>query len=86
MDRSYPGLAENGIPLRSAVVMAGNIPLAGFHDFLCVLISGNSLIAKTSSKDPELIIMISEILCAINPGFRDKIEIFRRDRLIILML
>ena len=54
--------------------MAGNIPLVGFHDFLSVLISGNNLIAKTSSKDSELIVYISEILCSINPGFRDKIE------------
>ncbi len=42
--------------------------------FLSVLISGNNLIAKTSSKDSELIIYISEILCAINPEFRKKIE------------
>ena len=40
--------------------MAGNIPLVGFHDFLSVLITGNNLIAKTSSKDSELIIYISE--------------------------
>ena len=54
--------------------MAGNIPLAGFHDFLSVLISGNNLIAKTSSKDPELIVKIGDILCAIEPRFRERIE------------
>ena len=54
--------------------MAGNIPLAGFHDFLSVLISGNNLIVKTSSKDSELIVYISDILCSINPSFRDNIE------------
>ena len=54
--------------------MAGNIPLVGFHDFLTVLISGNNLIAKTSSKDSELIVFISEILCQVNPDFRNKIE------------
>ena len=54
--------------------MAGNIPLVGFHDFLSVLISGNNIIAKTSSKDSELIFYISKILCDINPGFKDKIE------------
>ena len=41
--------------------MAGNIPLAGFHDFLSVLISGNRIIAKTSSKDPDLIVTITAI-------------------------
>jgi hypothetical protein len=54
--------------------MAGNIPLVGFHDFLSVLISGNYLIAKTSSKDPELILKVGEILCSIEPRFRNYIE------------
>ena len=35
--------------------MAGNIPLVGFHDLLCVLITGNRLQAKLSSKDEPLI-------------------------------
>jgi hypothetical protein len=51
------------------VVMAGNIPLVGFHDFLSVLISGNMIIARTSSKDSSLIREISHILCYINPEF-----------------
>src|SRR5438105_14561589 len=33
------------------VAMAGNIPLVGFHDFLCVLLSGNQIILKPSSQD-----------------------------------
>ena len=70
----YPLLKENITPVRAGVIMAGNIPLAGFHDFLSVLISGNNLIAKTSSKDSELIVKISSILCDINPAFSDKIE------------
>lgn len=47
------------------VVMAGNIPFAGFHDMLCVLASGHKLKAKKSSQDlvfPEWILsLISEI-------------------------
>lgn len=70
---AYPELKEETKPLRAGVIMAGNIPLAGFHDFLSVLISGNILVAKTSSKDSELIAGISEILCTINPAFREKI-------------
>jgi len=77
---NYPALMEDNIPLRAGVIMAGNIPLAGFHDFLSVLISGNILLAKPSSKDSELIIKIGEILCAINPGFSERIE-FARDHL-----
>ena len=71
---AYPGLNEQIKPLRVGVIMAGNIPLAGFHDFLSVLISGNNLIAKTSSKDYELIVYISNILCSINTEFRKRIE------------
>jgi hypothetical protein len=77
---AYPGLNEQIKPLRVGVIMAGNIPLTGFHDFLSVLISGNNLIAKTSSKDYELIVYISTILCSINTGFRKRIE-FTEDTL-----
>ena len=37
------------------IVMAGNIPLVGFHDFLCVFISGHKAIMKASTKDEVLI-------------------------------
>jgi hypothetical protein len=35
--------------------MAGNIPLVGFHDFLCVFITGHYAVIKPSSKDVVLI-------------------------------
>ena len=70
----YPELNKKRSPVRVGVIMAGNIPLVGFHDFLSVLITGNNLIAKTSSKDPEMIICLNDILCDINPGFRSKTE------------
>ncbi len=69
----YPSLDSVDSAINVGVIMAGNIPLVGFHDFLSVLISGNNLIAKTSSKDPELIVYISNMLCNINPGFKKKI-------------
>jgi hypothetical protein len=71
---AYPGLKEQKNPLRVGVLMAGNIPLVGFHDFLSVLITGNNLMVKTSSKDFELINYISNILCDIKPEFRKRIE------------
>ncbi|HXS37882.1 MAG TPA: acyl-CoA reductase [Flavipsychrobacter sp.] len=37
------------------IVMAGNIPLVGFHDFLCGFMSGNELLLKLSSKDNILL-------------------------------
>ena len=69
----YPALNSAKDIFNVGVVMAGNIPLAGFHDFLSVLITGNNLISKTSSKDSELIVFISDMLCKINPEFREKI-------------
>jgi len=55
------------------VVMAGNIPLVGFHDMLCVLITGHSLLAKPSSEDETLIKKIAKILEFIEPTFKNKI-------------
>ena len=46
---------ETVTPKRIGIVMAGNIPLVGFHDFLCVFISGHKAIMKASSKDEVLI-------------------------------
>ena len=71
----YPSLNSAGKRINVGIVMAGNIPLAGFHDLLTVLITGHSLTAKTSSKDPDLIVFISNILCDINPEFRNRITL-----------
>lgn len=46
---------ENRTPKKIGIVMAGNIPLVGFHDLLCVFITGNYAMIKTSSKDEALI-------------------------------
>jgi hypothetical protein len=72
---NYPALKKMYDPLWVGVVMAGNIPLVGFHDFLTVLISGNRIIAKTSSKDSELIKQVSEILSSLNPEFSNRIKL-----------
>ena len=76
---SYPQLQHDTNPVKAGIIMAGNIPLAGFHDFLSVLISGNRLIAKTSSKDSELIVKVAGILCSIEPRFRQNIEFTERE-------
>ena len=43
------------------IVMAGNIPLVGFHDFLCVFMSGQKAMVKLSSKDNQLFKYLSLI-------------------------
>lgn len=46
---------ETSKPVTVGVVMAGNLPLVGFHDFLCVFISGHKITIKLSSKDEALL-------------------------------
>lgn len=57
-----------------AVILAGNIPLVGFHDFLCVLVSGNSFIGKLSSHDDKLLPAVADLLIKIEPEFKNRIE------------
>lgn len=56
------------------LVMAGNIPLVGFHDLLCVLASGHRVLAKASSKDDRLIKKLSEVLTDIDPDLGGRIS------------
>lgn len=63
-----------------AVIMAGNIPLVGFHDFLCVLITGNSFVGKLSSNDEQLLPLIAKYLEYVEPSFKGKIK-FTKDSL-----
>ena len=58
---------------RIGVVMAGNIPLVGFHDFLTVLISGHTVWAKLSTQDSFLLKYIAGLLTEIEPRFQDQI-------------
>ncbi|MCW3102193.1 MAG: acyl-CoA reductase [Bacteroidetes bacterium] len=67
-------------PLRVAVIMAGNIPMVGFHDMLCVLVSGNKFCGKLSSDDKLLLPFISKVLISIQPAFAGYIE-FTEERL-----
>lgn len=60
-------------PKRIGVVMAGNIPLVGFHDFFSILISGNVFIGKLSSNDGFLLPLIANILIEIDSRFKDLI-------------
>lgn len=62
------------------VIMAGNIPAVGFHDFLCVLLSGHKVIAKTSSEDALLMPAIADMLISIDKDFAYKIEVLTKPR------
>ena len=68
-----PALKDPQKTLRIGVVMAGNIPLVGFHDFLSVLMSGHIFVGKLSSNDAHLLPIIAEMLCEIEPRFLQQI-------------
>jgi len=62
------------------VVMAGNVPMVGFHDLFCVLMSGNRFVGKLSSDDQYLLPAITRILIKIEPAF-EKMITFCEDKL-----
>jgi hypothetical protein len=57
-------------PKNIGVILAGNIPLVGFDDFRCVLLSGNRFLGKLPSDDKRLLPLVAEILCSIEPKFQ----------------
>jgi len=60
------------------LVLAGNLPLVGFHDILCVLITGFSVQIKPSSEDAGLTSFILNELIRIEPLFKNKINFVER--------
>ena len=54
-------------PHRIAIIMAGNIPLVGFFDLLCVVASGNHAAVKFSGKDRVLMEYMIDLLRDIEP-------------------
>jgi hypothetical protein len=55
------------------LILAGNIPLVGFHDFLSVLITGHNVLVKTSSNDQHLLPFLAKYLIAVCPEMQNKI-------------
>ena len=71
---SYAIPKENKNPKKTGIVMAGNIPLVGFHDLLCTFLSGHHAIIKSSSKDSVLIKHVVETMAAWNNEINDYIH------------
>lgn len=72
--KQYPEIANETItPKNVGIVMAGNIPLVGFHDFLSVFISGHNMLIKASSKDEVLIQHLVKILIEWQPELKHSI-------------
>ena len=65
-------------PRPVGVVMAGNLPLVGFHDLLCVLVSGHLLLAKLSSQDQVLPQLIRQLLVDDEPAWDERFQVVER--------
>jgi len=69
---------NSGEPKKVGLILAGNIPLVGFHDVLCVLVTGNYALIKASSQDARLLKYVLELVCAIEPTFSDRYNFTER--------
>ncbi len=76
--KPYKSALDNETKIKTvAVIMAGNIPIVGFHDFLCVLLSGNRFLGKLSSGDKHLLPALAAILTDNNPNWDHFIQFTR---------
>lgn len=67
----YPSAGASE-PKRVAIIMAGNIPLVGFFDLMCVIANGDIPYVKPSSKDGVLEAYVERLLCEIEPSLSIK--------------
>lgn len=61
-------------PKTIGLIMAGNIPLVGFHDLLSVLITGNKALVKLASNDKKILPILIQYLIKIEPEFCNMVE------------
>jgi len=65
---------ENIIPKNVGIVMAGNIPVVGFHDFLSVFISGHTQTIKLSGKDEVLLKHLVQKMVSWETGLQNAVS------------
>ena len=75
LDEWLSGYNLEGVePKTVGLILAGNIPLVGFHDFLSVLVSGHKALVKLSSNDKHLLPFLANYLIAVAPQMADRIN------------
>ena len=62
-------------PRTIGLVLAGNIPMVGFHDLMSVLMSGHRALVKMSSQDDVLMPYVIESLIRIDPGLSSYLDV-----------
>ena len=71
---SWAHLTSAQSPKKVGLILAGNIPLVGFHDVLCVLAAGHVALIKCSSQDKQLLPFVLQKLCTLEPTFEQQIS------------
>ena len=67
-----PNTEENKAPASVGIIMAGNIPMVGLHDLLCVLASGHHAMIRLSSADDHLIPAVLNTLTGLDSGLENR--------------
>ena len=57
-----------------ALIMAGNIPLVGFHDLISVLLTGHNALVKSATKDTLLLKYLVGLLTDFDPELKSRIR------------
>ncbi len=78
IDAWFKSIPENDNPKKIGLILAGNIPMVGFHDVLSVIATGNIALIKLSSSDDKLIPLFIKLLLEINPDLSKHIEFTER--------
>jgi hypothetical protein len=61
-------------PKTIALILPSNLPLVGFHDFLCVLCAGHKALVKLSTDDARLLPALAQLLCEFEPALKERIQ------------
>jgi hypothetical protein len=73
LEQWFENISVTTAPKKVGLILAGNIPLVGFHDVMCVLATGNIAQIKLSSSDNKLLPFILNQLCEILPELKNHI-------------
>ena len=73
LEKWFENITLSASPKKIGLILAGNIPMVGFHDVLCVLATGNTALLKLSSSDDKLLPALLTELVRIEPLLSDRI-------------
>jgi hypothetical protein len=78
LEKWFESIEITETPKKVGLILAGNIPLVGFHDVLSVLATGNIALIKLSSSDDKLLPALLTKLISFEPEFASHIEYTER--------